>query len=165
MLIRDAIPQDAENLVQLIKQVEAEADFMLMEPGERHVTAEQQRQRIEAFEQNGRSSILVAEDTGQLVGYMFVIGGTARRNAHTAYIVIGIIKEFRGKGIGTRLFKHMEQWAMDKKFHRLELTTVSKNAAGVALYEKMGFQIEGVKRDSLYINGEYVDEYYMSKLI
>ena len=39
------------------------------------------------------------------------------------------------------------------------------NHAGIALYKKMGFEIEGVKKDSLLINDQYVDEYYMSKIL
>ncbi len=39
------------------------------------------------------------------------------------------------------------------------------NTAGIALYKKMGFEIEGTKRNSLFIDGKYVDEYYMSKLL
>jgi len=29
----------------------------------------------------------------------------------------------------------------------------------------MGFEKEGIKKDSLLVNGEYVDEYYMAKLL
>ena len=39
------------------------------------------------------------------------------------------------------------------------------NQRGVGLYKKMGFDIEGTKRDALLVDGTYVDEYYMSKLI
>jgi RimJ/RimL family protein N-acetyltransferase len=49
--------------------------------------------------------------------------------------------------------------------HRLELTVVTENQAGLQLYKKMGFEIEGTKRQSLYIDGKFVDEYYMSKLV
>ena len=31
--------------------------------------------------------------------------------------------------------------------------------------KKMGFEIEGTKRDSLRVDGVYVDEYYMAKLL
>ncbi|QQP13453.1 LD-carboxypeptidase [Lysinibacillus agricola] len=44
-------------------------------------------------------------------------------------------------------------------------SVMANNTAGVALYEKMGFEIEGTKRHSLYVDGEYMDEYYMSKLL
>jgi RimJ/RimL family protein N-acetyltransferase len=32
-------------------------------------------------------------------------------------------------------------------------------------YKKMGFEIEGTKRHSLFVNGKYIDEYYMAKFL
>jgi RimJ/RimL family protein N-acetyltransferase len=37
------------------------------------------------------------------------------------------------------------------------------NEAAVSLYKKMGFEIEGIKKKSLNIEGKYLDEYYMGK--
>jgi len=59
----------------------------------------------------------------------------------------------------------LEEWAQQHHIHRLELTVMAHNNAGVALYKKQGFEIEGTKRHSLLINGQYVDEFYMSKLL
>jgi RimJ/RimL family protein N-acetyltransferase len=42
---------------------------------------------------------------------------------------------------------------------------MTHNEAGLALYKKMGFKIEGTKKDSLFVDGVYIDEYYMSKLL
>ena len=41
----------------------------------------------------------------------------------------------------------------------------AENEAGVALYRKSGFEIDGTKRNSLMIDGTFYDEYYMSKLL
>ena len=49
--------------------------------------------------------------------------------------------------------------------HGLELTVMTHNTAGIALYKKQGFAIEGTKRHSLLINGQFIDEFYMSKLL
>jgi len=165
MLIREIQIEDAENLINLIKEVEATSDYMLMEPGERKTTPEQQAKQLEGLARQTNATILVAENDDRLVGYMFVLGGTAQKTKHSAYIVIGILNEYRGQGVGTALFKHAEEWARSQQITRLELTTVTENTAGVALYKKSGFEIEGVKRNSLNINGNYVDEYYMSKLL
>ena len=59
----------------------------------------------------------------------------------------------------------LEKWATDHKIHRLELTVMSHNERAVNLYQKMGFKIEGIKQDSLLVNDEYVDEYYMAKIL
>ncbi|MDN4607858.1 GNAT family N-acetyltransferase [Sporosarcina highlanderae] len=164
MEIRQAKPSDAEQLVQLVSHVESTSDFMLFEAGERNLSSEQFRKRIESFGEDG-STILVAENEGTLTGYLMVIAGGSKRNKHSAYLVIGISKEYRGQGIGKALFAELDNWACKHNLHRLELTVMKTNAAGVALYEKAGFQIEGVKKHSLLVNGEYVDEYYMAKLI
>lgn len=164
MLIRAAESDDAKQLVHLIKQVE-NSNFMLFEPGERETTVDQQRKRIESMREEETSTILVAEDNGELVGYLFAMGGNPVRVKHAVYLAIGVAESARGKGVGTRLFARLEEWAKERAIHRLELTVMIHNKAGIALYEKMGFEIEGTKRHSLFIAGKYVDEYYMSKLL
>jgi RimJ/RimL family protein N-acetyltransferase len=165
MIIRLLTINDAEEFVKLVQQVEKESDFLLWEPGERKMTPEQQRKRIESMMEESNSTIFVAEIDKKLVGYLVVIGGSAKRNKHSCYLVIGILKEFRGKGIGTKLFEELQRWARERNIHRLELTVVTQNEAALALYTKMGFKMEGIKKHSLLINSEYFDEYYMSKLL
>ncbi|WP_066175809.1 GNAT family N-acetyltransferase [Bacillus marinisedimentorum] len=165
MIIREINASDTEAFLNLTAEVERTSDFMLWEEGERTITAADQRNRIEAMKQSENSTILLAEVNNKLAGYVMAFGGNAKRNKHSAYLVAGVLKEYRGIGIGTELFKEMEKWAVDHGIHRLELTAVTQNEAGVALYKKIGFEIEGTKRDSLFIGGRYVDEYYMGKLI
>ncbi|MBM7600991.1 RimJ/RimL family protein N-acetyltransferase [Virgibacillus halotolerans] len=166
MIIREIMASDAEKFAKLTPQVEASSEYMLWEAGERNVQVEQQLKMIKRIEQKENSTILVAEkDNNKLVGFLMAVGGNAKRNKHSAYIVIGILKDYRGKGIGTNLFEGLEQWAFNHNIHRLELTVVTRNKAGLSLYKKMGFEIEGTKRHSLFIDGEFVDEYDMSKLL
>ncbi|MCG8428017.1 MAG: GNAT family N-acetyltransferase, partial [Chromatiales bacterium] len=68
-------------------------------------------------------------------------------------------------GIGGRLIDAAEQWATQNQVHRLELTVRADNQRAIALYESKGFSIEGKKRDALYVNDAYVDEFYMGKLL
>ncbi len=69
------------------------------------------------------------------------------------------------QGIGTHLFIVVEEWANKKHLHRLELTVMTNNVAGISLYKKRGFEIEGTRRDAYIVNERYVDEYMMAKLI
>ncbi|KYD26132.1 MULTISPECIES: GNAT family N-acetyltransferase [Bacillaceae] len=165
MNVRHATVDDAEPLAHLILRVEKEAEFMMFEAGERTLTPDLQRSQIEAMQNEENSTILVAEADGKLVGYLVARGGSARRNKHTVYIVIGVLASYRGKGIGTMLFAELERWARTKGIHRLELTVVVNNQRAVSLYRKMGFEQEGIKRHSLLIHGQYIDEYYMAKLL
>jgi RimJ/RimL family protein N-acetyltransferase len=166
MLIRELQPVDAENFICLIKQVESEAKFMLMEAGERKTTPEQQRKQLEHIKQQSNSTIFVTEqENGKLVGYLIAIGGSVKRTKHSAYLVIGILEEYRGRGIGSSLFQRLEEWAINSNISRLELTVVTQNEAGIALYKKSGFEIEGIKRKSLMVDAEFYNEYFMSKLL
>jgi RimJ/RimL family protein N-acetyltransferase len=59
----------------------------------------------------------------------------------------------------------MEEWSKSHQLKRLELTVMTHNNPAVNLYKRMGFQIEGIKKCSLIIDGNPVDEYCMSKLL
>ncbi|GGA41823.1 GNAT family N-acetyltransferase [Paenibacillus yonginensis] len=96
---------------------------------------------------------------------MGAFGSEPRRIRHTLYLVVGILQSYSGQGIGTRLFAEMEKWAADHDIHRLELTVMAHNERALALYRKAGFEVEGTKKDSIYVDGQYVDEFYMAKLI
>lgn len=164
MIIRKAQLSDAEQLIGLIADAENSGN-MMFDPGERKMTAEGLRKRIEALENARTSAILLAESEDGLAGYLFIIGSEANRTRHSAYLAIGIRESSRGQGVGTKLFEQVDSWASENDVSRLELTVMAKNHAGVALYQKMGFIIEGIKKNSLKVDGEYVDEYYMAKLI
>ena len=46
------------------------------------------------------------------------------RIAHSAYIVVGILTDYRGKGIRTKFFKSLNVWAEENRVVRLELTGI-----------------------------------------
>ncbi|HEY4600674.1 MAG TPA: GNAT family N-acetyltransferase [Cerasibacillus sp.] len=165
MIIREVKISDADKLANLIQQVEKNSTYMLWEPGERNIQTDELLKMIKGIKSSENSTILVVENENELVGFLLARGGNARRNKHATYIVVGILNDYRGKGIGTKLFNALDRWASNNNIHRLELTVVTKNEAGLALYKKQGFEVEGTKRDSLFIDGEFVDEYYMSKLL
>jgi RimJ/RimL family protein N-acetyltransferase len=165
MNIREVNQNEAAEFLALCKKLDKETDFLLLEPGERKATVEEQKEKIEQFLTTENKNIFVVTDKDKLIGYLSANGGKFKRNWNTIYIVIGILQDYTGQGIGTKLFKRMENWARKNNFHRLELTVMAHNERAVNLYQKMGFEIEGRKREGLYVNGEYVDEYYMGKII
>ncbi|WP_235821413.1 GNAT family N-acetyltransferase [Gottfriedia solisilvae] len=162
--IREATPIDAERFLKLLLEVESKADYMLFEAGERKTTVDKQRQQLEMIEKQENATILLAEEKGELIGYLITIGGTTNRKKHTAYVVIGVLDGHKGKGIGTALFEQLDEWAIVHNIVRLELTVVTRNEAGVNLYKKMGFEVEGMKRKSFLVKDQFLDEFYMAKI-
>ena len=56
-------------------------------------------------------------------------------------------------------------WARKKGFYRLELGVLSTNEQAISLYKKFGFQEEGIRKSRYHIDGTWVDEILMSKLL
>jgi len=163
--IREIRENDAEEFLNLCNRIDAETPFMMFEPGERPTTIEDQEDEIRDILSRDNQTIFVAEKDNQLIGYLAAYGGRYKRNRQTVYIVTGILQDFTSQGLGTKLFEQLEGWAKKRKIHRLDLTVMVHNEAALALYRKIGFEIEGRKKHSLYINDSYVDEYWMAKLL
>ncbi|OAB42349.1 GCN5 family acetyltransferase [Paenibacillus antarcticus] len=161
--IREIKEDDAENHLSLCIKLDNETKFMLYEPGERTTTVERQREFVHSQITSEDSTIFVVEHENQLVGHLIVNGGKVKRIKHVGYLVVGILKEYTGQGIGTGLFNALENWRIGTGIKRLELSVMVHNEAAVSLYKKMGFEIEGIKKKSLIIDGKYIDEYYMGK--
>lgn len=165
MIIREITRSDAEEYLNLIKVIDAESEFLLFEEGERSTTLTEQEKRIKELEKIDNRTIFVGEKNNKMIGYLIANGGQTKRNRHSAYIVIGIMKSHTGQGVGTRLFERLEEWAINRNISRLELGLMDRNIPALLLYKKMGFELEGVKKDAFYVNGNYVNEYMMAKIL
>lgn len=163
--IREIRVEDAEAYLNLYKKLDEETECRLYEAGEYNISVEQQEKIIQDLINNKRSILLVANWDGTLVGYLLAEGREINRIKHRVHISIAILQAYTGKGIGTKLFTVLEDWAVKNHAHRLELTVMVNNQAGQALYKKMGYKVEGIKKDSLLVNRRYIDDIYMVKLI
>jgi ribosomal protein S18 acetylase RimI-like enzyme len=79
------------------------------------------------------------------------------RTRHRGSLGMGLLKEFRGQGIGSRLLAHGLEQAQDYGIEKVELSVYVENVAAVALYEKFGFQREGLIRSYRKFEGRYFD--------
>ena len=165
MRVREAIASDSARLVAFFPTLYAETSFMLFEPDEFTMTEEQQARRIVEISQSDSGVMFVCEIENDLVGVVFGNRGVARRTRHSLYVVIGVLQAWVGRGVGRALLEALEGWARSRGLHRLELTVDVDNRRAIALYEKCGFEREGVKRHSRRLEERYADELYMSKLI
>lgn len=165
MNLRTIHETDAESFLLLLSQIERESIYALLEARERTTSISEQRDEIREVLARDNQIIFVVEDRDKLVGWLGLYGGGYHRTQHSALLGIGILEAYHRKGIGTWLFEEAEKWAWEKKLRRLELLVAAENKPGINLYRKMGFQIEGTKRDSYRIDDKYVDEYLMAKLL
>lgn len=162
--IRRAVPSDAENLLELKLALDHESSFMMFEPRERTASVAAVRAEIEQRLARHNSTLIVAALPDLIAGYVEAYGGGFNRTRHSAVVVAGVRASHSGRGIGSRLFQSLTDWADGAGIVRLELTVMAHNARAVWLYEKHGFEAEGVRRCSMLVDGVCVDELAMARI-
>jgi putative acetyltransferase len=107
---------------------------------------------------------LVAVLDGELIGSAG-FNRYAGRRSHVAGLGLGVHDDQRAKGIGTALMGALVE-AADNWYalKRLELTVFTDNAPAIRLYEKFGFEPEGIKRAFAFRAGQYADALSMARL-
>jgi len=106
---------------------------------------------------------LVVVDRERVVGWCDIISSPSRDSQkHTGVLGTGLLPEYRGKGIGGKLLRQAIQRAEDKGLTRIELYVNADNLNAIALYKKLGFETEGLKRKASCLNGQYRDVMIMA---
>jgi RimJ/RimL family protein N-acetyltransferase len=103
------------------------------------------------------------EAEGVLIGYVTLWGiDTFNRRAHLG---IGFGPDSRGKGYGSDACRVLLRYAFSHLgLHRVQLEVLSDNVPAIRAYEAAGFVVDGVMRESGWVEGAFVDETYMSVL-
>lgn len=108
---------------------------------------------------------LVIEDNAKVLGHVTLFLSTKARQKHCAGLAIAVHPEHHGKGIAKKLMNEAinqgDNWL---NLVRLELEVHCDNTAAIALYKRMGFQVEGTKRLSNFKAGKYIDMLMMSRI-
>lgn len=73
-----------------------------------------------------------------------------------------MVDEYTGKGYGTEALT----WLVHEAFYRHNLRridgeTIGANARALAAYLKVGFKVEGRKKDAFFFEGGWTDEIFM----
>ncbi len=160
-MIRQLKKSDVDKYINLLYQLDDETDQMMLMPDERTTSTDDVLSMIKDHIHH----IWAAESKDEFVGYITAVRGNYIKNRHTAYVVIGILEDYRNQGIGKKLFAEVEKWATNNGVLRLELTVICDNKPAVSLYRKVGFEIEGTRKNALFNLNGYVDEYFMSKIL
>lgn len=162
--IRTATAEDAPAYIAFLEQIDRETNFLLWEPAERNLEVESLRRKInQADEDEGIR--LIAEEDGRIVGFLVAHRGVTRRIKHRADFVLGVLRQAWSRGTGTALLDRLEAWARVHGIWRLELSVMAHNHRAIALYERLGYVREGVKRSAILIDGQKMDEIIMGKIL
>lgn len=163
LIIRTAIEDDADDLIQQMKTVDCETKFLAREPGEFSFTVEQEKSFIKNSLTNENMLFLVSEVNGKIVGNCSVGRiSSQKRFLHRANMGIALKKEFWHMGIGKKMMNACIKWCDQNDIEQLELDVVTENFRALSMYLSLGFKVFGTKKHAMkYLDGTYGDEYHM----
>ena len=124
---------------------------------------EQVREYIEGNILAGHPHFVALADW-RLVGWCDVVPNKRPTLAHSVVLGIWLIEAFRSRGLGTALMRTAIAAAFGKGLTRIELTVRQDNIRARQLYEKLGFEVEGLVRRHMRIGDRYYDSFLMSLL-
>lgn len=163
-VLRVAEPEDAEQMVQYLRDTAAETEFVLRYPEECQWTIEKERELLNGFKDNPNSLMLCCFVEGELAGNCNLQFFPQIKYRHKADVAIALYRRFWGQGIGTAMFEAMLSVARERGVRQVELEYIDGNARGKALYEKMGFVKVGARPDAVQLkDGTFRDLVLMVK--
>lgn len=144
--IREAIPSDAENLLNHLQKIAVETGFMTMGAEGPGKTVEAKQKELESILESDVTVLLVALDEKEIIGIAEIHGNESPKLKHIGDISISIAKDYWGIRLGTTMMERLIEWANGptSQLKRLELTVQARNERARHLYEKMGFKLEAI---------------------
>ena len=158
ILIRAREPADMADLTELLNQPRAIWGTLQMP----FVSLDARQKRAAAGSPNDLHLMAVID--GKVIGSAS-LNRFENRRAHAGSIGMAVHDAYAGRGAGTALMGALvgqaDNWLNLK---RLELNVWSDNSRAIALYERFGFEREGLFRNYAWRDGAYADSVAMARL-
>jgi len=98
-----------------------------------------------------------------VVGWVHLEHPETTKLSHTAQLTVGVLAQYRGQGIGSRLLSRGTEWAREKGFEKLYNSVPSTNEPAIEFLEAHGWAVEAVREDHYKLGDEYADEVMLAR--
>jgi len=162
--IRPVTPDDAGGIVAVMNPIiEARCYTVFDAP----LTVQVERAYIAGFPSRGVFHVAVDETDGRIVGLQNLepVVNFTRAMDHVASIGTYIDLNRRREGIARRLFEVSLVRARELGFEKLFTMVRADNPAALATYRRHGFEVIGTAKRHTKIDGCYVDEILIERLL
>ena len=164
-IIRVARENDAKKLAEVRVEIDGETENMDREKGEGYIDEGGFKQLIKRDIDSLHNLFLVCEVNGRIVGFSRSEGNQLKRMSHQVEFGVCVLKEFWGYSMGTNLLKETIRWTDTIGIKKITLSVLETNKKAIMLYEKYGFEQEGVlRKDKLLSDGNYYNTVIMGRI-
>lgn len=160
--VRRAEPGDAGELVELALAVGSEPEGWLVTNGTWRSVSDERRY-VRAIRRSKAAAVLVAQSPDGIVGRLSLSRDPHPASRHVADLGLMVAAGWRRRGVGRALMLGAEEWAREVGIRKLELHVLPYNEAAIGLYETLGYEREGVRRNHYRRGAELIDAVLMAK--
>lgn len=164
-IIRPAELDDARSILNLQTQFNLDNGIFFCDHLTIPHTTQSMRKKISQWNSTKSGHLLIAVVEGAIGGVIQVVGSASPSMKHRGEIILGILPEFEHQNIDLALLENAELWARKNMISRIEISVLKANTRTVERFEKIGFSVEGIRKNALYIDGFFEDELYMGKIL
>ncbi|WP_331236349.1 helix-turn-helix domain-containing GNAT family N-acetyltransferase [Natronorarus salvus] len=157
--IRPARQEDLAGIVGAIRQVAEAGTYIVAETVADEIDHQDALLRHNEIESR---MFFVATVGEEVVGWVHIHGSELEKLSHTAELTVGVIDEYRSRGIGSHLLNRGLEWAGSQGYERVYQSVPATNEEAIAFLEEQGWEVEAVREDHYKINGHYADEVMMA---
>jgi len=93
----------------------------------------------------------------EVVGWCDIIPMSLPAHRHAGTLGMGLLPECRGQGLGLKLIEATLEAARRFGLLRVELSVHADNLPAIALYRRVGFEQEGIKKSAVLMDGMFKD--------
>ena len=163
LILRDPTLDDAQEMIDYLKIVGGETDFLLAdENGIEGLTLEGEQGWITSTLSAPNTKMFIGTIDGEIVLVCDVRAAGRPRIAHVGGIAISIKKAYWRLGIGSIAMQAMIDFAKNTHVLRtLSLEVREGNERAISLYQRFGFTEVGRHKGKINIRGTYYDEILM----
>ena len=165
IIYREATAADASALLLHQATVGDETDNLSFDGKTFNISPEKEARFIERFSKSEKDIMLVALYDGKIIGNGIIECERARRYSHRATLSITVLRDYWGRGVGSRLMEMMMDFSKRSGISVVSLEVRADNERAISLYKKYGFETIGLYKKFFNINGEYHDAYLMQLLL
>ncbi|MDO5096195.1 MAG: GNAT family protein [Peptostreptococcaceae bacterium] len=160
--IRAATLDDAPKMLDFVKAVAMETDFLILDEADALPSVDEERAFILSTKRNPKDCLFLAICNNEVVGMANFKGNPRVRISHHGEIGISVRKKYWGKEVATRLMAELIHFAESIGVTIIHLLVRSDNERAIAFYKKIGFEQDGKFKNYIKIGDEYFDSDHMS---